>query len=71
MAGDAAGLDKTEASQRVQTGELRQWRCDMRIITREGKTRCLSDASVQNLDESGRVIGAMGILEDITERKQA
>jgi PAS domain S-box-containing protein len=26
---------------------------------------------VQHLDESGRVIGSMGILEDITERKQA
>src|ERR1035438_3481087 len=52
-------------------GELRHWRCDMRILTREGKSRWLSDASVQHLDEAGRVIGSMGILEDITERKQA
>src|ERR1035438_7716987 len=52
-------------------GELRHWRCDMRILTREGKSRWLSDASVQHLDEAARVIGSMGILEDITERKQA
>jgi PAS domain S-box-containing protein len=71
MTGEAAGLDKTEAARRVQTGELRHWRCDMRILTRDGKSRWLSDASVQNFDASGRVIGSMGILEDITERKQA
>lgn len=71
MAGEAAGLDKQEAARRVESGELRHWRCDMRIVTREGKSRWLSDASVQNLDEAGRVIGSMGILEDITERKQA
>ena len=71
MTGEAAGLDKREAARRVETGELHHWRCDMRILTREGKSRWLSDASVQHLDEAGRVIGSMGILEDITERKQA
>jgi PAS domain S-box-containing protein len=71
MTGEAAGLDKREAAWRVETGELHHWRCDMRILTREGKSRWLSDASVQNLDEAARVIGSMGILEDITERKQA
>jgi PAS domain S-box-containing protein len=71
MTGEAAGLDKLEAARQVEMGELRHWRCDMRILTREGKSRWLSDASVQHLDEAGRVIGSMGILEDITERKQA
>jgi PAS domain S-box-containing protein len=71
MAGDAAGLEKTEAARRVESGELRHWRCDMRVVTREGKSRWIADASVQNLDEAGRVIGSMGILEDISERKQA
>jgi PAS domain S-box-containing protein len=71
MTGEAAGLDKREAARRVEAGELRHWRCDMRILTREGKSRWLSDASVQHRDDAGRVIGSMGILEDITERKQA
>ncbi len=71
MTGEAAGLDKMEAARRVRAGELHHWRCDMRILTRDGKSRWISDASVQHLDEAGRVIGSMGILEDITERKQA
>ena len=71
MRGEAAGLDKNEAARRVQSGELRSWRCDMRIVTRDGRSRWLSDASVQNLDEAGRAIGSMGILEDITDRKEA
>jgi PAS domain S-box-containing protein len=71
MTGEAAGMEKPEAAQRAVEGELHQWRCDMRILTKEGKSRWLSDASVQHLDDSGRVIGSMGILEDITERKQA
>jgi PAS domain S-box-containing protein len=71
MSGEAAGLDKNEAARRVQTGEIRNWRCDMRITTRDGKSRWLSDASVQNLDALGRPIGSMGILEDITERKHS
>ena len=71
MSGEAAGLEKTEAARRVENGEIRHWRCDMRVLTREGKSRWIADASVQNLDETGRVIGSMGILEDISERKQA
>src|SRR5689334_17495682 len=71
MGGETAGLDKAEAARRVKDGELRTWRCDMRILTRDGKSRWLSDASVQNVDEAGKPIGSMGILQDITERKRA
>jgi len=70
MGGETAGLDKAEAAERVKAGELRNWRCDMRVIARDGRTRWISDASVQNLDEAGRPIGSMGILQDITERKR-
>ena len=71
MLGEAAGLDLTEAARRVKAGELRYWRCDMLITTRDGKPRWISDASVQNLDAAGRVTGSVGILQDITERKEA
>ena len=60
-----------EAGSRVRAGEIRQWRCDMRVTTREGKTRWISDASVQHDDAQGRPIGSVGILQDITERKHA
>lgn len=71
MLGEAAGLAKAEAARRMAAGELRTWRCDMRVRTRDGQVRWISDAAVQNVDEAGRPIGSMGILQDITERKQA
>lgn len=71
MLGDAAGLTKEEAAQRVLTGQLRNWRCDMRILTRSGQSRWISDASVQSFDDADRPVGAVGILQDITERKRA
>jgi PAS domain S-box-containing protein len=71
MRGEAAGLDKQAAAQRVREGDLQHWRCDMRVTTKDGKTRWISDASVQNYNESGKVVGSMGILQDVTERKQA
>ncbi len=71
MLGDAAGMTKEEAGQRALQTRIKQWGCDMRILTREGKVRWISDMAVQNLDESGTPIGSMGILQDITERKQA
>jgi PAS domain S-box-containing protein len=70
MLGEAAGLDKDEAARRVKAGDLRHWQCDMLLTTRAGKPRWISDASVQNLDESGQVTGSVGILLDITERKE-
>ncbi|MEI2723403.1 MAG: PAS domain S-box protein [Verrucomicrobiota bacterium] len=71
LLGETAGLTKAEAARRVTTGEICNWQCDMRVRTRDGRSRWLSDTSVQNLDALGRPTGAMGILQDITGRKQA
>ncbi len=71
MLGETAGLSKAEAARRIKTGQIKQWRCDMHVVTRAGKSRWISDASVQNLNEAGLPIGSVGILQDITERKQA
>jgi PAS domain S-box-containing protein len=71
MMGECAGLTAEEAGKRVRSGETKIWRCDMRLITRHGQSRWISDVSVPNLDESGQLIGSMGILQDITERKLA
>ena len=71
LLGDATGLSVAEASQKVLRGEISQWRSDIRIRTLAGGTRWLSDVSVQKLDADGRVVGSMGILQDITERKLA
>ncbi|MDB6056445.1 MAG: sensor signal transduction histidine kinase [Verrucomicrobiales bacterium] len=71
MMGDTAGMSKEEASQLMTTGKVERWRCDMRVLTRDGKSRWLSDSSVQSLDEKGTPTGSAGILQDITERKLA
>lgn len=44
-------------------------RRDLRIRTRSGKQRWLNDASVLVLDESGLATGRVGILLDITRRR--
>jgi PAS domain S-box-containing protein len=71
MMGETAGLSAEEAARRIKAGQLKHWRCDMRVLTRSGKSRWISDVSVQNLDPEGRPISSVGILQDITERKQA
>ena len=65
MLGNAAGLSMEEAGRQIKAGEIKQWRCDVRVITRAGKSRWISDASVQNVNEAGRPIGSVGILQDI------
>ncbi|HEX3720654.1 MAG TPA: ATP-binding protein [Verrucomicrobiae bacterium] len=71
MLGETSGLSREEAARRVQSGEVRQWRCDMHITTRAGKSRWIGDTSVQSFNESGFPTCSVGVLQDITERKHA
>ncbi len=71
LLGEAAGLTKEEAVGRVRAGQIRVWKNDSRIRTHGGESRWVSDTSVQMTDEDGTVVGAIGIVQDITERKQA
>jgi PAS domain S-box-containing protein len=70
LLGEQAGLINDEAVRRTRSGEFPRWRCDQRIRTRDGESRWVSDASVEILGRDGRSIGAIGILQDITERKR-
>jgi len=63
-------LTPNEARQQFLAGQLREWRSDMRILTPTGESRWLSDTSVEITDESGKAKGAIGIFQDITERKR-
>jgi PAS domain S-box-containing protein len=71
LLGPLADLPPAEAMRRVRAGEIMEWKCDNHIRTRSGESRWLNDSSFQVLDEQGQVIGAIGILQDITDRKQA
>jgi PAS domain S-box-containing protein len=66
--GDQAALDNYEAAHRTRAGEFERWRSDLRIRRRDGEIRWLSDASVEILNEHGRSLGSIGMLQDITER---
>jgi PAS domain S-box-containing protein len=70
LLGDQAGLTNDEAVRRTRSGEFPRWRCDQRIRTRDGESRWVSDASVEIMGRDGRSIGAIGILQDITDRKR-
>jgi len=70
MRGETEGLSEEEAIRRTRLGEFHQWRCDSRILTRAGEERWMADASVEIYDEQGIPVGSIGILIDITDRKQ-
>jgi PAS domain S-box-containing protein len=71
LRGALTGLSQEEIRRRCESGELLEWQADFRIRTRTGEERWLADSSVHILDEQGRPMRAIGILQDITERKRA
>ncbi|MBI5030865.1 MAG: PAS domain S-box protein [Chloroflexi bacterium] len=71
MMGESAHLDSKSAGKLMKEGLINQWYCDSRIVTRDGETRWIADASTLIRDEQSKAIGSIGFLQDITERKQA
>ncbi len=71
LLGDLEGLSLEDAIRRAQSREGISWRADYKIKTRSNETRWLANAAVQVRDESGSVVGSLGIFQDITEQKQA
>ena len=54
-----------------EQGKTPEWQADYQVRTKDGRFIWLSDHSYPWLDETGNLIGGIGILEDITERKRA
>jgi PAS domain-containing protein len=62
MHGEQAGLSPPEAPRRTRAGAFQTWRTDYRIITCDGQTKWVSDASVEVLGERGIPTGSIGPL---------
>lgn len=71
LLGDNALYAVPEAIQRMRAGETATWESDELIRARDGQLRWVLDTSVQALDDHGQPRGSIGILQDITARKQA
>ncbi len=69
--GAAAQFSREEANRLAHAGQLTSWSTDNRIHTRGGQTRWVNNSSVEVLGPTGASIGAIGIFQDVTERKQA
>jgi PAS domain S-box-containing protein len=71
MIGESSHLHPAEAGKLMRAGQLKKWRCDSLVLARDGTPRWIADASVAIFDGTGKTIGSIGILQDITDRKQA
>lgn len=69
--GELVGLDLEEANRLVRSGQVERWQADVEIRTRSGETRWVTDMSTVLRDAAGTCFGCLGVLQDITERKES
>jgi PAS domain S-box-containing protein len=70
LSGELAGLTEPEAIQLAREGKVKAWKCDYRIRARDGKTRWIADSAVELFGDNSLSYASIGIMQDITERKQ-
>lgn len=68
--GEGQNMSLAKALREARQGTIR-WLADVRIGTRTGETRWVSDSAVPLFDDQGFAWGSLGILQDITDRKLA
>lgn len=64
-------ISQEEALDKTRRGEIPIWHSIERIITRHGEERWISDTAIVIFNSDGVAYGSIGILQDITELKQA
>jgi PAS domain S-box-containing protein len=70
FSGELAGLTEAQAIRAAREGKVKAWKCDYHIRARDGQLRWIADSAVELLGEAGESYASIGILQDITERKQ-
>lgn len=68
---DLMNLSVSNAVEKAKSSEGISWRADIKIRHKSGEIRWVLNAAIQVRDDAGNVIGSLGILQDITDRKQA
>ena len=63
------GLKEEQAIKRARKEEIK-WHAYIRIKKRNGEECWLLDSAVQRHDDSGKIIGSLGTLQDFTSRKR-
>ena len=65
---DRGGARVTEFSRALQSG-AQEYQADYRVIWPDGRVRVLHSRGTIHRDASGRVIEAIGTIQDVTERR--
>jgi PAS domain S-box-containing protein len=68
---DLATYSFEDAVQRVRSGANPGWNCNHRIRAKDGSIHWVFEAAVELRDQEGVSHGSIGMLQDITGRKQA
>ncbi len=71
LRGEFAGLTLEEAVEKARGEKGTSWRADYRVMTKSGEERWLANAAIEVRDEQDRIIGSLGLLQDITARIRA
>ncbi len=61
--------DPHRLTQMMVEGKVDKFNADYKVVTPQGKVKWISDKSVAIRDEKGNLVGSLGIMHDITERK--
>jgi len=68
--GEMQGKVPHDVIEMARKGEINVWRCDCRILARDGTLKWIADSAVELFADGGRSYASIGILQDITERKE-
>jgi len=67
--GELKGLSTEEALERMRKRKELRWRADLRMELQDNQEKWFADAAIPVRNKKGEIIGTLGILQDITERK--
>jgi PAS domain S-box-containing protein len=69
LSGELSGMTEGEAVRSVRGGLMKAWKCDYRILSRDGHEKWIADRAIELMGENGISYASVGILQDITENK--